>query len=83
MKGFFLVSWIAYNCPGGLFGSMVPVAARKFVCRPEPRLEAYERLAHARARVVALGEASSPRLTLVQGLRLTDRPVVWRNKPKF
>ena len=78
------MSYIAWVCPGGLFASWMPVSARPIACRAEPRQEAYERLGRARARVEALGEAASPRITLVQGLRLTDRPFTWQApRPKF
>lgn len=79
----FLVSWVAWACPGGWFAGLVPPAARPLACKPQVRQEAYERLKYARARVAALGPENHPSLTLVQGLRLTERPVTWATAVKF
>jgi len=79
----FLVSFLAYNCPGGWFGGLVPEAVRPLVCKPEIRTEPYDRLWRAQARVKALGPAALPRLTRVKGLRLAGLPVIWTQEVRF
>lgn len=83
MRGFFLVTWLSWNCPGGWFSGLVPEAARPLACTPVVKKEAYDRLSMARKRISELGPSSKADLTLVQGLRLTDRPVSWVTTVKF
>ena len=80
---FFLVSWVAYTCPGGWFGGLVPAQARPLVCQPSAKVESFDRLERARKRVVELGKESAPKMTEVRGLRLIDLPVTWVTEARF
>lgn len=53
----YLLTWLAWTCPGGPLGGLVPAPARPLVCRAEPRLELYDpaRLERAKARTRELG----------------------------
>lgn len=79
----YLVSFLAYSCPGGWFEGLVPEQARPFVCKPEVRMEAYDRLGRAQDRVKALGPSSLSRLTTVKGLRLAPLKVEWKQIVEF
>lgn len=77
------MTWIAYSCPGGWFGSYVPAAARPLVCKATPGREAFDRLDRAQKRVVDLGQDAAPALDQVRGLRLKDQPVTYVTTVKF
>ena len=53
----YAVAYLAWACPGGWLGRLVPAAARPLVCSPRPAVELYDpaRAAAARRRVSALG----------------------------
>jgi hypothetical protein len=79
----FLVAWVAWTCPGGWFGGLVPAQARPLVCQPTAKVEPYDRLERARKRVVELGKDSAPKLIEVRGLRHTELPVTWVTEARF
>ena len=79
----FLVLWVDWACPGGWLAGLVPQAVRPVLCAPRPRVEAFEHRARAEGRIRDLGPSAAPVLVLQQGLRLTERPIVWKTDVNF
>ena len=77
---FYLVAFAAWACPGGPFSWLIP--AKPLLCEPAPaKVERFDRLDKARARVRALGPGAS--LTACDADRCRDLPVVWPRLPVF
>lgn len=95
-RGVFLVTWMAWTCPGTVkfLGIPIPVASLPEVakarlgalgiCRPTRGKALYERRQAAEDRVAELDpEANAPDLALIQGARITERPFTWETEPLF
>lgn len=80
---YFLVTWIAWTCPGGILGGLVPAPVRPLACRAEPRFELYDpaRRGRAQARVRELGPGAEMRRC--RGLRCSDNLAQWNTELTF
>ncbi len=72
-----LVALLAWHCPGGWFGGLVPPAVQPLVCKAEVQVEAYEDVGRGRRRLAELGPAVATTLYTQDHLRLKAVPVTW------
>jgi len=71
----FLVSWIAYSCPGGLFGKLVPEAVRPIVCELAVETEIHSDKQRAYRAVAKAGCAARPTISWCKGLKCHAKKV--------
>lgn len=79
--GAFLVLYLGWNCTMGGCKLSVPGAAKPLLCKPLAEREAFETFEEAKKRTRELGPEVGPRVTLIQGTKLTDRDYEW--EPRF
>lgn len=77
----FLVSWVAWNCPGGLLSGYWPAQARPLVCQAKPQRLITSNLEVARRMVREQGPVAV--LERCQGLRCRELPVKWQTVADF
>ena len=75
MSFYWIVTWIAFSCPGGLLAPVWPAAAKPFVCERVVHNERYSRRSDAERQVRAVG--SSARLAWCRNLKCWDKPIRW------
>lgn len=74
---YYLVAYLAWQCPGGLLSGFIPESLKPTVCHAAPRIEAFEKIDLARKRIAQIGPQQSLQLVEVQGLRIKELPVTW------
>ncbi len=78
VAGWYLVTWIAFSCPGGWFSAAVPAAAQPYVCTRHPARLITSRREDASRQVRAVGQGAAPTLAWCRGLRCWDKTIEWK-----
>jgi hypothetical protein len=79
----FLIIWVSWSCPGGLFAPAWPPASRPIVCAPRPELQILSTEDAAQRAVRAAGRAGAPRLYSCRWLRCREQRVIWNETVTF
>lgn len=73
----FMVTWLAWSCPGGWFSGLVPAPARPLLCQPRTEHQVYTRPQEAYSQIERLGPGSASTMTEYHGLRRKDHRIIW------
>ena len=52
---YYIVVWLAFNCPGGFFGNMMPYGLKQAVCTAKQDSAQFKTLKKAKRKVEKLG----------------------------
>lgn len=83
MTTIFLVTWVYWTCPGGIFGGLVPDKLRPLVCHADAGAEVFQDSDKAEARIKTLGPDASPQYYAIYDGRLTPQSVTWTQTVSF
>lgn len=81
MVAWYLVTWIAWACPGDALSRVTggtPPKLRPIICEERTESEPFSRRDIAERKVDEVGPGSRPRLWHYQGLRRTELPVTFK-----
>lgn len=80
MMSWYLVTWIAWACPGDILSKVtggLPPKVRPLICEERVESEAFSRRDIAERKVDELGAEARPRLWAYVGLRRKELPVTF------
>lgn len=70
-----LVVWVTYSCPGGLFGGLVPTSARPLVCAQITETAVVSSRRKAHRAVKKAGCSAAPSLYWCKGLKCYEKEI--------
>lgn len=79
----YVLSWIAFACPGGLLNGLWPAAIRPLVCQSKPQFQLYSITEYSRAKKRALELGEPAQLTLCRGTECEDPMIDWVKIAQF
>lgn len=79
----YVLSWIAFACPGGLLNGLWPATIRPLVCKSEPQFKIYDITEYARAKKKALELGEPTQLSRCRGTDDCEELIEWVKIAKF
>jgi len=74
---YFIVTWVEYTLPGGLFGKFIPDHLHPILGEARPQIKVHTQRQDAFRHVRRLGKSAHPRLYWCENLKYHEKDIDW------